>query len=458
METELMAIPDDALADALRRLPAESLAAARCVCKAWRGAVDDRGLLLPHLLPHSVRGIFINYIEHKRPHLFAHPSPTSPPARPKIDAMLSFLPNDTKDAWSVMDHCDGLLLCDINRGRQLCVCNPATQRWTLLPPRGAEGLLGCAGEHLVFDAAVSPHYEVVLIPALPQEPVRKKQRRELPWHQEVRVPASFEVEWTVPPLPPRPPSVRTPDEDKEADDDPYRLMEWPPTPWQVSVFSSRTGQWEDRSFVREGEPAGTVWSMRRRCAVYRQGALYVHCQATTNIANVKPCLGRSGKDVCFGIVDGAQLRVWILRESCEKMVWNLRYQGNLSFYIHYLGSLYDNNNSPIRGPWIVEEDNGFEWDSDDDDVVSVDSIGEEEEVFWGDFSHILGFHPYKEVAFLAEPLGAVAYHMNTSKAQYLGNSRPDCYFHNSSNGIYESFVYTPCTIGELQEGNVDQNW
>ncbi|XP_072151030.1 uncharacterized protein [Setaria viridis] len=262
METELVAIPDDALADALRRLPAESLAAARCVCKAWRSAVDDRGLLLPHLLPHSVRGIFINYIEHKRPHLFAHPSPTSPPARPKIDAMLSFLPNDTKDAWSVMDHCDGLLLCDINRGRQLCVCSPATQRSTLLPPCGAEGLLGCAGAHLVFDAAVSPHYEVVLIPALPQEPVRKKQRRELPWHQEVRVPASFEVEWTVPPLPPRPPSVRTPDEDKEADDDPYRLMEWPPTPWQVSVFSSRTGQWEDRSFVREGEPAGTVKDTR----------------------------------------------------------------------------------------------------------------------------------------------------------------------------------------------------
>jgi len=112
METELVAIPDDALADALHRLPARSLAAARCVCKAWRGVVDDRALLLPHLLPHSVRGIFVNYIDHGRPHLFARPSPVpAASSDPEIDAMLGFLPIDDRDDWwSVMDHCDGLLL------------------------------------------------------------------------------------------------------------------------------------------------------------------------------------------------------------------------------------------------------------------------------------------------------------------------------------------------------------
>ncbi|CAN6239939.1 unnamed protein product [Urochloa humidicola] len=174
METELAAIPDDALADAFRRLPAQSLAAARCVCKSWRGVVDGRGLLLPRLLPHSVRGIFINYIDHHHPHLFARPSSSasSSPAtmaRLEIDAMLSFLPSVK---WcSVMDHCDGLLICDIRCGSQLCVCNPVTRRWTLLPPR-AEGVRGYAGAHLMFDPAVSPHFEVVLIPAIPEKPLR----------------------------------------------------------------------------------------------------------------------------------------------------------------------------------------------------------------------------------------------------------------------------------------------
>jgi hypothetical protein len=59
-------------------------------------------------------------------------------------------------------------------------------------------------------------------------------------------------------------------------------------PFRLDVFSSRTGQWEDRSFVREGESVGTVEDVRRdvskrmgsttrrRCAVYRRRVLYVH--------------------------------------------------------------------------------------------------------------------------------------------------------------------------------------
>jgi hypothetical protein len=77
------------------------------------------------------------------------------------------------------------------------------------------------------------------------------------------------------------------DEDKEPDD-PHRLMEWPPSTWQLNVFSSRTGQWEVRSFIREGESVGTVedmrldkvWGMRRLCTVYQNGALYVHCRGS----------------------------------------------------------------------------------------------------------------------------------------------------------------------------------
>nr|CAB3498826.1 unnamed protein product [Digitaria exilis] len=60
--------------------------------------------------------------------------------------------------------------------------------------------------------------------------------------------------------------------------------EWPPATYDLYVFSSVTGQWEQRSFVREGEAAGVTVAYLRKSwhhhlnAVYRRGQLYVHCQ------------------------------------------------------------------------------------------------------------------------------------------------------------------------------------
>ena len=81
----------------------------------------------------QVHGIFINHIYHIRPHLFARPS-LIPAASPEINAVLSFLPidDDSFDFWSVMDHCNGLLLCDINglplcdikEGARVCILTP----------------------------------------------------------------------------------------------------------------------------------------------------------------------------------------------------------------------------------------------------------------------------------------------------------------------------------------------
>lgn len=126
-------LPDDALAEVLRRLPGRSLAASRCVCKAWQAIVDDQQLLLPHLLPSSVRGLFVNYIDHDRPHLFARP--TSMPG-PRIDGDFDFIERDNRWDWyRVLDHCNGLVLRsgDHHSGDSMYVVNPATQRWTHLP-------------------------------------------------------------------------------------------------------------------------------------------------------------------------------------------------------------------------------------------------------------------------------------------------------------------------------------
>jgi hypothetical protein len=61
--------------------------------------------------------------------------------------------------------------------------------------------------------------------------------------------------------------------------------EWPPLLCETHVFSSRTTWcWEERSFVREGDPAGTTaviqqaHTSRKRYSVYCREALYIHCQ------------------------------------------------------------------------------------------------------------------------------------------------------------------------------------
>ncbi|KAL6650379.1 hypothetical protein ACP70R_009304 [Stipagrostis hirtigluma subsp. patula] len=454
------------------------------------------------LLPHAVRGVFVNYVDHDRPHLFARP--TSPSTTiPKIDDLMTFVPEQFKSWWSILDHCNGLLLCRINWGHDLLVCNPATRQWTLLPWQGGTEGHKYAGAYLAFDPAVSSHYEVFLIPEVPEKPpppdrrkaeearraLRRQQEKDAPfcldWFFSLPDGAalSAEIEAAGDELG-QLPSVL---EDREPDDDPCRLMEWPPATWILQVFSSRTGQWVERAFVREGEPAGLVEDMRlepsvltfygprQRYAVYIQGALYVHCRGSfvarfsfsddkyqvfkvpANIEYAKPYLGRSEKGVYFGITDECKLLVWILNESCRHMDWVLKCEADLTPYAKYVGKY----SRQMDGAWIVKEqctdddDAGTiakeisEWDSDSDDVFEVQDGVE----YYVNRFDIFGFHPDKEVVFLVEHFGVLAYHLNSSKVQYLGHARPESYYHNHTNGVFESFVYTPCMIGQLDGGN-----
>ncbi|KAM0840927.1 hypothetical protein ACQ4PT_059332 [Festuca glaucescens] len=249
-----LALPDDLLASILRRLLPRGLAASRCVCKAWLAVVDTHGLLLlPHVLPHSVRGLYLNYVDHRRPHFFARPS-----AQPAINYSLAFLRHYRIGYDTVLDHCNGLLLCDGFCWRKLCVVNPATRRWEELPWEDDN-----ANPHIVFDPAASRHYQVFSIPRAPKKVVV----------QDDYSTASSRGE----------------------QEDTHDLMEWLPSLWTLNVFSSRTRQWQMTSFVREGEAVGTMadarldplepitscWGKyggpRRRYGVYLQGSLYVHC-------------------------------------------------------------------------------------------------------------------------------------------------------------------------------------
>ena len=146
-----------------------------------------------------------------------------------------------------------------------------------------------------------------------------------------------------------------------------------------------------------------------------------------------------------------------LKESAGQMEWILNYQHDLRAVASQVHSIFWGDQ--INGPWILEEDNAdmhvntetlsdkdLECDSDNGDFLATEVSDEGH-----DYAHldILGFHPYKEAIFLEETFRTVAYHLDRSKVQYLGYSRPKCYYQNYTNGIYESFVYTPCMIGEL---------
>jgi hypothetical protein len=228
-------LPDDVLADILRRLAPRWLAAFRCVCKAWRDAVDARHLLRADLLPLWLDGIIVDFGSHQySPEFFTRPRL---PASGKLENLTTM---------AVRDHCNGLLLSFDTYDRHGYVSNPATGWKVRLPPCPYARLWTEAAyfhHYIVFDPTVSTHYEVFKIPHIGGS---EHERDPLP--------------------------------DKS---------EWPPSQFVMHVFSSVTGTWEERTFSRQGEAAGTVADFRSMMeqqdvyvnftgTVYWRGALYVH--------------------------------------------------------------------------------------------------------------------------------------------------------------------------------------
>jgi hypothetical protein len=224
-------LPTDLVADILRRLPLRGLAAARCVHSSWRAVIDGRRLL--QLAPLPLAGIFINFNDHYFSELFARPTPPSAKVSGKLH---QYMPLDSPS--QVTDHCNGLLLLG-----SYYVVNPATRRWADLPfppPSFPTSMTGFSFyDYIVFDPAVSPHYEVVIIPRLPNKGSKMADTWVDGW-------------------------------------------EWPPSSMMLPVFSSATNRWEERLFLRQGEAVGTIaevrvpWPGDEQYGVHWRGQLYVH--------------------------------------------------------------------------------------------------------------------------------------------------------------------------------------
>jgi hypothetical protein len=203
--------------------------------------------------------------------------------------------------------------------------------------------------------------------------------------------------------------------------------------------------------------------------------------------------------------DKCWLRVWILDESCGHMKWILKHDKDLKpllghrVYRRAHWTLEDINYKLFLSSGFQEEkkkatsEEKFEWNSDIDEYENmVDHCHLEDkkklvvgkELEWDSNNHnnvfkdedmcylgeecydnidhklieILGFHPYKEVVFLSEfeQIG-LAYHLNGSNIESLGNIYPEDYTHFKSipneRAKIKSFPYTPCWIEEFPGNN-----
>ncbi|KQJ85410.1 hypothetical protein BRADI_5g26861v3 [Brachypodium distachyon] len=415
---EDLPLPEDMLAEVLRRLPARDLAAARCVRKSWRAAVDARRLMEEQDLLLQVVGIFLNFKDHA---FSDHGHQRQAPRLP------------ARHCSTVKDHCNGLLLLDE------FVVNPATRRWAKLPPRSRRFFADDDRrsfrefDYIAFDPAMSPHYEVVAVPHAP-------------------------FKW------------------EELSDHTVLQWEWPPSPMTLQVCSSRTNAWEERSFLRQGDALGTIAELQpgdKQYAVYWRGQLYVHHHFTSKFQKtthfgislssgkyqaIKPpprtIHTSSSPDLRLGKSEKGVYLASIASPGQLQHQADLRHV--LSHQIH--------NRQQVRGSWIMEDvnyhfyrskfldddgeqalpENNLGWNSDNDDVLDMKDTTEER---YNEYISILGFHPHKEVVFVGESLKrALAYHLNSSKLQDLGNIYPTCYDHfvDLHEFIQHSFPYTPC--------------
>uniref|UniRef100_A0ACD5XRB2 Uncharacterized protein n=1 Tax=Avena sativa TaxID=4498 RepID=A0ACD5XRB2_AVESA len=280
--------------------------------------------------------------------------------------------------------------------------------------------------------------------------------------------------------------------------------EWPPYLCKMYVFSSKSGCWEEKDFVREGDAARTVGKVRAGwseiTAAYFRGALYVHCETdflmrvslsnnTYNVIkspmgiNVNDCpeiiIARSEKGVYFVALDTSwppegkcRLRVWILDESCGQTEWILKHDKDLKhtlprqcFCRRDKWILEDINYNLFRASSFPEEnkktavEKKLEFNSNNDSATKECYRDEEHyDDLCREDIELLGFHPYKEIVFLsASQQTCLAYHLNDSKIEELGNIYPKEYVYfktivNEREWI-KSFPYTPCWIEEFPGNN-----
>ena len=200
-----------------------------------------------------------------------------------------------------------------------------------------------------------------------------------------------------------------------------------------------------------------------------KGMAYTNLYLGKSVKGVYCAVRHLASHFSINILDESSGKMeWVFKDSCSIQPceiidgpgpWTLQDINNQEQGFEY----EDGNNEAV-----VED--RFEWDSDNDNVIETNSRGKYNSGGYinflvdtkrrgrynsGGYIDFLGFHPYKEVIFLSDTLRrGLAYHLNSSKIQDLGNLRPTNY--GTEVGIQpfiqESFPYTPW-MGWFPEDN-----
>nr|CAB3488035.1 unnamed protein product [Digitaria exilis] len=182
-------LPDDALVEILSRLPAKSLCRFKCVSVAWRDLIVDR--LRCNRLPQTLEGFFYVFDGDDEaqggssdagavsPDHAVHGRFINTLGKPSPLASFSFLAKQPGiEKFGLLHSCNSLLLFGHRRAGDsydslgYIVCNPATERWVAVPSSGwrpddddesedSDSETSCTFTYLVFDPAVSSHFQLV---------------------------------------------------------------------------------------------------------------------------------------------------------------------------------------------------------------------------------------------------------------------------------------------------------
>jgi hypothetical protein len=161
-------------------------------------------------------------------------------------------------------------------------------------------------------------------------------------------------------------------------------------------------------------------------------------------------LGKSKHGVYYTAVHGYHLQVWVLRtkvESGPTPEWEPKHQADLE---PHFKSYYDRRSigGTTQECFILESEDrpgDYEWDSSDDNITDEGEIKRDYKARYRALD-FLGYHPYKDIAFVGNRFHVFAYYLDSSKFMYLGSPYPSFLDKHSRRflPILESFIYTPC--------------
>nr|CAB3500400.1 unnamed protein product [Digitaria exilis] len=157
-------LTDDLVVEILSRLPAKSICRFKCVSWHWYGLITDNEHRKK--IPQSLSGFFypsyrgtLEDLAKMLPDfvgIVGDEEPFSDPSLTFLAGYNSIIPKIC---------CNGLLFCfcrKVSPGGEVdyskVVCNPATEKWVVLPDSGDESI--SLAYHFGFDPTISPHFYV----------------------------------------------------------------------------------------------------------------------------------------------------------------------------------------------------------------------------------------------------------------------------------------------------------